>query len=296
VGQADADAEVVVVDNGCRDATAELAAHHRAGHLRLVPRRSYAAAMNEAIAQTGGDAVLLLNADCVLQEDFLTHAAARLSEAPVGSVAPKLLRVRGPGLADPLGEIDAAGMFVDRRRKNGLVGHGRPAAAFGRPAPAFGADGAAALYRRETLLDCALDGREVFDEEMELWASDADLAWRAQLLGWRCAYEPRAVAYHVRTYSPSTRWQMSEAARQIQFRNRLLMMVKNETGRGLARDWPLVAAYELLALGHVLLRERHLLAAYRDVWRLLPGARRRRALVQTRRRVAAPPFGLSPPE
>ena len=73
-------------------------------------------------------------------------------------------------------------MVVDRRRKNGLVGHGTPAARWSEPAEVFGADGAAALYRRETLEDCAIDG-EVFDPDLERWASDADLAWRARVLG-----------------------------------------------------------------------------------------------------------------
>jgi GT2 family glycosyltransferase len=186
-------------------------------------------------------------------------------------------------------------MVVDRRRKNGLVGHGAPAAGFSRPAPVFGADGAAALYRRRTLEGCALDGREVLDEDMELWASDADLAWRAQLGGWRSVYEPRAVAEHVRTYSPSTRSMMSTEARRLQFRNRYLMMIKNETGSGLVHDLGWIAAYEALALGHVLLRERHLLAGYRDAWRLRAGARRRRRLVQAGR-VKSPPFGVRAPE
>ena len=98
----------------------------------------------------------------------------------------------GPGAGRAArAEIDAAGMFIDRRRKNGLVGHGRPGARFAAPAPAFGADGAAALYRRETLADCALDNREVLDEDLALWASDADLAWRAQLLGWRVRVRAR---------------------------------------------------------------------------------------------------------
>jgi GT2 family glycosyltransferase len=280
-------AEVVVVDNASADATGELAERHGARVLRLAERRSYAAAINEAVWATEGDAVLLLNADCVLDPDFLAAALPRLGEDGVGSVAPKLLR-------DGFEEVDAAGMFVDRRRKNGLVGHGAPAAAFARPGEAFGADGAAALYRRETLEACAL-GRELLDEDMALWASDADLAWRARLLGWRCVYEPRAVARHVRTYSPSTRSSVAESHRALQFRNRLLMEVKNETARALARDLPHIAAYEVLALGHVLLRERHLLGAYRDFWRALPGARRRRALVQSRRVVDRPPFGIRPP-
>ena len=91
----------------------------------------------------------------------------------------------------------------------------------------------------------------MLDEDMELWATDADLAWRARLLGRRSVYEPRALAEHIRTYSPSTRWQMSEQARRLQFRNRYLMMIKNETRAGLVRDGALIAGYELPALGAV---------------------------------------------
>jgi GT2 family glycosyltransferase len=283
-------ADVVVVDNASTDATAELASRHGARYERVDARVSYAAAINEALARTDGDAVLLLNADCFLEPGFLSAALPRLSEAGVGSVAPRLLRAAAPGRS--LEQIDAAGMVVDRRRKNGLVGHAAPASRFTIAGQAFGADGAAALYRRETLEDCAINGREVLDEDMELWASDADLAWRAQLFGWRCVYEPRAVASHIRTYSPSTRAQMSEQARRLQFRNRYLMMVKNETWAGLRKDAHRIAVYEVLALGHVVLRERHLLGGYREAFGLLPGARRRRRLVQAHKRLEQVPFGL----
>ena len=130
---------------------------------------------------------------------------------------------------------------------------------------------------------------------MSRWATDADLAWRAQLLGWRCVYEPRARAHHVRFYSPTTRARVSPADRRMQFRNRLLMLAKNETPRGALQDLPHIAAYEVLALGHALLRERELLGAYRDVRAALPAARRRRQVVQARRAVRRPPFGLTPP-
>jgi GT2 family glycosyltransferase len=284
------DADVVVVDNASEDETAALVTRHGAGYLRLAPRRTYAAAINEALRQVEtAESVLLLNADCALEAGFLDAARRRLDEPGVGSVAPKLVRASDPA------QVDTAAMIVDRRRKNGLVGHGSPVTSYARSAPAFGADGAAALYRKQTLQDCAIEG-ELLDEDMELWASDADLAWRAQLFGWRCVYEPAAVATHVRTYSPSTRAQMPEHARRLQFRNRYLMIVKNETRRGLRRDGVRIAGYELLALGHALLRERHLLGGYRDAYRLLPGARRRRALVQAKRRTELPPFGLTPPE
>ena len=87
---------------------------------------------------------------------------------------------------------------------------------------------------------------------------------------------------------------MAEAHRRLQFRNRYLMWWKNETAAGLARDLPHIALYEVLALGHVLLRERHLLRAYADAARALPGALRRRRVVQARRVAQRPPFGLQP--
>jgi GT2 family glycosyltransferase len=157
----------------------------------------------------------------------------------------------------------------------------------------FGPDGACGLWRRATLDDCAPDG-EVFDEDLALWASDADLAWRARLLGWRAVYEPAARGRHVRFFSPSTRSRVAPEHRRLQFRNRLLMVAKNERPRDALRDLPHLVVYEIAALGYALLVEHELLGAYRDAWRALPGARRRRARLRGRER-ARPPFGLMPP-
>jgi GT2 family glycosyltransferase len=287
-------AEVLVIDNASTDATKTVAEEQGARYMRLRERVSYCAALNAGLAATDAEAVLLLNADCVLDAGFLAAALPRLGERGVGSVAPKLIRATGMTPETRLHVIDAAGMFVDRRRKNGLVGHGEPADRYGRRAEAFGGDGAAVLYRRETLDHCAVGG-EVLDEDFALWAADADLAWRARLLGWRCVYEPGARAWHVRFYSPTTRPERTEEHRRLQFRNRYLMIAKNETWAGLLRDLPIVLGYEILALGHVLLRERHLLRGYAEAVRLLPAARRRRRVIQARARLARVPFGLKPP-
>jgi GT2 family glycosyltransferase len=280
-------ADVVVVDNACTDGTVEVAERCGARLLRLSHRMSYAAAVNAGIAATSGD-VLLLNADCVVSPGFVPALRAALDADPgLGSVSPKLLRTQ----AD---EIDTVAMVVTRSRRNLLVGHGLPPGAFPRGGPAFGADGAAALWRREALEDCAV-GAEVLDEDMALWATESDLAWRAQLRGWRSAYVPGAVGRHERTYSPSIPRREREARhRRMQFRNRLLMVAKNETALGLLADLPWLVAYEVAALGHALLRERALLGAYRDAWALRSAVRRRRAVIQSRRRVRRPPFGLAP--
>jgi GT2 family glycosyltransferase len=265
--------EVVVIDDACADDTAAVAERHGARVVRLPARLSYAAAMNAGLAEVLGgeaDAVLLLNADCVLDDGFVAAAAARLAEPGIGAVAPLVLRASGMRPEDRLDEVDAAGMWLDRRRKNGLVGHGEPPARHAAPGEVFGGDGACVLYRAEVLRALA---PEVVDEDMALWATDADLAWRVRAAGWRCAYEPRARAWHVRFYSPSTRAGLPAEHRRLQFRNRLLMLVKNERGW---RNLPHVAGYEVLALGYALLRERELLRGYAEAARLAPRMWRKR--------------------
>ena len=298
------DVEVVVLDNASEDSTAEVASELGVRCVRLEERHSFCRAMNLAVRSVDTEAILFMQPDCFLEPGFVAAARRRLEEPRVGSVAPKLVRTDGPRTEQHLDAIDTAGMSLDRRRKNGLVGHGRPALAFDTPGEAFGADGAVALYRRAALEDAAVDG-EVFDEDLVLvrdgvpadWGSDADLAWRTRLLGWRCAYEPGAVAYHVRRYSPTKRGQIAEWQRMVQFRNRYLMIAKNDPLPALLRDLPRILAYEALALGFALLRERHLLHGYVEVARALPVMWRKRRVLQGRRRErdAAPvPYGLEP--
>ncbi|MBA2793822.1 MAG: glycosyltransferase family 2 protein, partial [Thermoleophilaceae bacterium] len=263
------DVEVVVLDNASTDDTAQVAAELGVRCVHLEERHSFCRAMNLAVRSVDTEAILFMQPDCFLTPGFVEAARGHLADAGVGSVAPKLIRTDGPGEHERLDAMDTAGMSLDRRRKNGLVGHGRPSLAYSTTAEAFGADGAVALYRRSALESTAVDG-EVFDSDLVLvrdgvpadWGSDADLAWRARLLGWRCVYEPAAVAYHVRRYSPSKRGRIAEWQRMVQFRNRYLMIAKNDPLDTLLRDLPRILVYEVLALGFALLRERHLLRGY----------------------------------
>ena len=52
--------------------------------------------------------------------------------------------------------------------------------------------------------DISIDG-EFFDPDFFVYREDADVAWRAQLLGWSCIYTPHARGYHVRKVLPGNR-------------------------------------------------------------------------------------------
>ncbi len=86
--------------------------------------------------------------------------------------------------------IDSTGIYFlpnlrHLDRGAGELDHGQ----FERMEYVFGATGAAALYRRSMVDDVSVNG-EFFDEQFFAYREDADLAWRAQLMGWRCVYTP----------------------------------------------------------------------------------------------------------
>ena len=70
---------------------------------------------------------------------------------------------------------------------------------------------------------------EFFDPDFFVYREDADVAWRAQLMGWRCIYTPLARGYHVRNVLPGNRRALPSVINMHSVKNRFLMRLKNMT-------------------------------------------------------------------
>jgi GT2 family glycosyltransferase len=148
----------------------------------------------------------------------------------------------------------------------------------------FGATGAAALYRRKMIEDVSIN-QEFFDEDFFAFREDADLSWRAQLMGWKCLYVPAAVAWHVRRVT-ATRWdQLPLVINWHSAKNRFLMRAKNISGRLYARLVFPVTLRDLQILAYCLLRDRRYLSALAYAWKHRDTLKDKRRQVQARRRV-----------
>jgi len=183
----------------------------------------------------------------------------------------------------PSTRLDSTGIVLDRYRKNHERGHGEEdTGQYEQIEDVFSAMGAAPLYRRAMLEDIRVDG-EIFDEDFFAYREEVDLAWRAHLRNWRCLYTPAAVAFHVHAYRPESRSSRPAWQRRLQFRNRYLLMLKNDTPGNLLRHAPYILSYEVAALGYALLVDRCLLGGYWDVLQLLPKMMRKRRYIQSHR-------------
>jgi hypothetical protein len=271
--------EVIVVDNGSGDGSVEYlrSEHPEVRIIELAENGGFAHAANLGIAAAGGELVALLNADLVLEPDWISRMVAAIACDPtVGAVACKML-----SLEDPTRVYDAG----DVLRRDGLCEQrGRFKRDDGRwdvPGEVFGACAGAALYRRSALLE--LGG---FDERYFAYLEDVDLALRLQLAGWRCRYEP-AVALHA---GESSSHQLPGGARYYVARNTVLLVAKWFPLRWL----PYVAYRQLGYAWHALL-DRQLRTHVRGLaaaLTMIPGALRSR---RARLRAARVPIAAAVP-
>ena len=282
---------VVLVDNASTDGSTEIAeVHAGAIPLQLIRRDSntgYSAASNTGIARTASPWLLSLNPDCAPQPNFVASLLKSIQARPerecIGSATGKLLRASGNSLKTST-TIDAAGMVVTASGRHFDRGAGSTdEGQFDRPAWVFGGTGAATLFRREALTDVAYPDGEIFASSFFAYREDAELAWRLQWRGWRCLYDPQAVAAHQRGFQPEGGRRGHDAINRLSVQNRFLLRLHcADLGWHLGcLPWWLFR--DLAVVGACCTVERGSLAALGDVWRLRRDGAARRRWVMSRR-------------
>jgi GT2 family glycosyltransferase len=148
----------------------------------------------------------------------------------------------------------------------------------------FGATAAAALYRRRMIEDISVAG-EFFDSDFFVYREDADVAWRAQLLGWKCLYVPYARGYHVRKVLPGNRRALPAEINMHSVKNRFLMRIKNISPNLYWRNWFSITTRDVVVIGCCLLREYQSLKAFWLLAQRFTSVLEKRREIQARRRV-----------
>jgi len=148
----------------------------------------------------------------------------------------------------------------------------------------FGATAAAALYRREMIEDILVDG-EFFDSDFFVYREDADVAWRAQLLGWKCLYAPYARGYHVRKALPGNRRALPAEINMHSVKNRFLLRLKNISADVYRKNWLSITLRDCMVVGCCMLWEFTSLKAFLFLFRNYRRVMEKRRQIQERRRV-----------
>jgi GT2 family glycosyltransferase len=266
--------EVLLVDNHSTDGTSAWcrATYPDVRLIELPANCGFAGGVAEGLAHARGQLVLLLNNDAFVEPGCIAALRNALTARPdIGAVGGVLTFDHRPDL------VASAGI---RFRRDGValdLWPGKPVADLrSEPIEILGPTGALALYRHALLRDVGPPDPGFFN-----YLEDVDLAWRAQLRGWRSLTVPAARARHV--YS-ATGVQGSPLKQRLLGRNRVRVIARCLPGPLLVRHFPAILAYDLLATGYGLATERPAIVAGRlDALHTLPDLLRQRRTIQARR-------------
>src|SRR5712671_1181970 len=280
--------EVIVVDNASSDGTVDILEQFedRCQIYYNNENVGFAAAQNQAIRLSRGGWVMTLNPDVLLLPNFIQALVdAGQFDSKIGTVCGKLLTMTSHFEIPEQPVVDSTGIYfnpmlrhLDRGSQEVDNGH------YLQYEYVFGATAAAALYRRKMIDDISIQG-EFFDSDFFVYREDADVAWRAQLLGWRCLYSPKACGYHVRSVLPGKRGALPPEINMHSVKNRFLMRIKNMTPDLYRRNWLAITGRDLVVIAACLLHEHSSLKAFAYVlknWRRVLVKRRE---IMNRRRV-----------
>jgi GT2 family glycosyltransferase len=280
--------EIIVIDNNSSDGTVDILEQFE-DRCRIVYNEEnigFSAAQNQAIALSDAEWVLTLNPDVLLLQGFIEALVQAGGIDPrVGTVCGKLMTMKASFdfPEEPL--VDSTGIYFTPNlrhldRGSLRLDDGR----FRNYEYVFGATAAAALYRREMVEDISIQG-EFFDNDFFAYREDADVAWRAQLMDWRCLYVPYAKGYHVRKALPGNRRELTAEINMHSVKNRFLLRMKNITPNVYLRNFFSITARDIVVVSCCLLWEHTSLRAFSFVfanWRRVMEKRRE---IMTRRRV-----------
>jgi GT2 family glycosyltransferase len=290
------DFSVAIWDNASTDNTKGIIAGYGDlfGSVQLSDHNlGFCAAHNRLMISKNADYFLVLNPDVVLDPRFIEILVGQMDrDSSAGAATGKLLRWQAE-TPDPIRQkadvevLDTTGIYITPNQRHFDRGTGEiDAGQYERIEYVFGASGAAAFYRR-TMLEDIRDGNEYFDESFFAFREDADLAWRAQWMGWRCIYVPQARGYHVRRVLPERRSILPDAINMHSFKNRFLLRIKNMDLGTYVRFLGPITLRDAAAVAYILVREWSSLPGILLLIRAFPRAWALRRSLKARRRVSA---------
>lgn len=281
------DLEVIIVDNSSTDRTLEIVQNY--GPLKLLKQADnlgFSKGQNIGISEATGKYILSLNPDVVMTENYIEHLVRVAESNPqAGVLTGKLLSSDDVTSCQSTAIIDSVGFYLEKTRRQRLYGYQDvDSDSYNKQQYIFGGCAAASLYRKDMLEACKFEG-QYFDEAFFAYKEDIDLAWRAQLFGWKTIYTPDAVAFHRRTFKPNQRLDVSLEIRMHSVKNRYLLLIKNELLSNFVKHSLYIIFYDIKILIYLVLFEQSSLAGLLKVIQLLPRTLRWRRFIMKHKKV-----------
>ncbi len=207
--------EVLVVDNGSTDGSAQWLKEREIPTIFLGENTGFSGAVNVGIRAAKTPYVILLNNDTKVHGDYVEAMVRAIERSPrIFSVSSKMIQMYHPELMDDAGDMYTVLGWAYQR------GVGQPSGGYRRPVKVFSACAGAAIYRREVFEEIGY-----FDENHFAYLEDLDVGYRAKIFGYDNVYCPEAVVYHVGSGTSGSKYNSFKV--KLAARNNIYLNYKN---------------------------------------------------------------------
>ncbi|WP_345339821.1 glycosyltransferase, partial [Actinomycetospora succinea] len=210
--------EVVVVDDGSTDGTADLLEDLALPRVRVVRQANAgkSAALNRGVAAAKNDLIVMIDGDTIFQPDTVAQLVAPFADPDTGAVAGNVKIANRDRLIPRMQHLEyVVGFNVDRRVQD----------SWGSISTIPGAAGA---FRREAV-------QEVGGLSSDTLAEDTDLTIALGRAGWRVVYNERALAWTEAPVSAGQLWRQrfrwSYGTMQALWKHRRALRERGASGR-----------------------------------------------------------------
>lgn len=209
------DFDVLVVDNGSTDGSAEWLREKNIPSVFLKENTGFSGAVNTGIRSVRTPYVILLNNDTEAEPDYVEQLLRAVEASPkIFSVSPKMVQMYHRELMDDAGDMYSIMGWAYQR------GVGQETGRYDRPCHVFSACAGAAIYRREVFEEIGY-----FDEMHFAYLEDIDVGYRAKIAGYYNRYCPQAVVYHVGSGTSGSKYNSFKV--RLAARNNVYLNYKN---------------------------------------------------------------------
>lgn len=225
--QINKDFEIILVDNNSADESLKYVNNFfpQVKIIKLNKNFGFARAINEGVKASGAKYVVFLNNDTSVDRDWLKYLIECANKHPeVISINSKLLNFYDRK------KIDGVGILINEVGQARSIGwQESDEGQYEKEQYIFGATGGASLFKREDFIKVGY-----FDESYFMYSEEVDFAFRAQFLGYKSIYCPKAIVFHKHKASAKKRPQDIE---YWQFRNMTQTIIKDFPTSILLKNW-----------------------------------------------------------
>ena len=211
--------EVIIIDNNSKDNSKQIIQEYTEKlNIQLIENNTntgFAKACNQGIQKAKNEYLLLLNNDIKIEKNAIKPLIETIQENPkTFSVMSKMLQYHQPNLIDDAGDEYTILTYTQKK------GNNTNKKKYNKKREIFSSCAGAALYKKSILKQIGL-----FDENFFAYIEDIDLAYRAQIQGYKNIYQPKSIVYH--HGSATTGSQYNPFKIHLAARNNIYLIYKN---------------------------------------------------------------------